>query len=77
MTRLTNKEKAYALELYKAHFTATEAQRYFPVGYGTISNLWRGFTALQVEKYNRLGMLTPETRKELIAYATRQTSDNL
>lgn len=55
--RMSNKDKDFALELYKAHFAAKEAATFFPFGYNTIRNLWRGYENAGIEKYDRMDLI--------------------
>ena len=50
-------QKARALELFKAHFTAKKAASLFSFGYGTLRNLWRGFENAGIVKYNRMDLV--------------------
>ena len=55
--RMTKEEKSFALELYKAHYTAKEASEFFPFGYHTLRNLWRSFEDFEIEKYDRMDLV--------------------
>jgi len=68
---MSNEEKSFALELFKAHYTAKEAASYFSFGYATLRNLWRGFEFAEIKKYNRMELI--ETNKLLKDYINAQT----
>ena len=55
--RMSKDEKSFALELFKAHFTAKEAVAFFPFGYHTLRNLWRSFEDFEIEKYDRMDLI--------------------
>jgi len=54
---MSQDQKDFAKELYKAHFTAKEAATFFPFGYATIRGLWRGFDSVEIQKYDRLDLI--------------------
>jgi len=41
-------------ELYKCHFTAKETAEQMNISYAVISNIYRGFKAANIIKYDRL-----------------------
>ena len=55
--RMTDEIKAFAEELYKAHFTPTEAARLLSFGYGSVAGLWQQFKYAKVKKYDRLDLI--------------------
>ena len=55
--RMSEDDKDFALELFRAHFTAKEAATCFPFGYATLRNLWRGYENAGVEKYDRMDLM--------------------
>lgn len=57
---MSEKEKEYAKELYKAHFTAKEAALSFSFGYATLRNLWRAFEIAEIEQYDRRDLILEE-----------------
>jgi len=57
---ITKEQKELALELFKAHFTPKEASLFFPCGYQTLANLFRGFTTANISKYDRLTLIEEE-----------------
>jgi len=55
--RMSKEERDFALELFKAHFTAKEASAFFPFGYHTIRNFYRSFEDFGIEKYDRMDLI--------------------
>jgi len=55
--RMSEDDKDFAMELFKAHYTAKEAATFFSFGYNTIRNLWRGYEDARVEKYDRMDLV--------------------
>lgn len=55
--KMSEEDKNFALELFKAHYTAKEATEYFPFGYQTIRNLWRGFEFAKIQKYDKMDLI--------------------
>ena len=77
---MTKEEQLMVFELYKAHFSAKEVEKVFPYCYGTIQNLYRGFIAARIEKYDRINLITGENIngriKELSALNSQQSGIN-
>jgi len=55
--RMTKEQKSFAEELYKAHFTPTEAAKWLSFGYGSVVSLWQSFKYAKVKKYNRFNLI--------------------
>jgi hypothetical protein len=45
------------LELYKSHHNAKEASCIVNLPYPTVANVYRGFKAIKVKKYNRVELI--------------------
>ena len=58
--RMTGEERKMIFELYKAHYTARELEKLFPFSYVTIQQLFRGFGAAGIKKYDRINLITKE-----------------
>jgi hypothetical protein len=54
---MSKEEKAFSLELFKAHYTAKEATEFFPFCYHTIRNIWRGYEITEVKRYDRMDLV--------------------
>ena len=48
------------IELYKAHYTASEAAVYLEVSYQTIIARYRAYKALGIIKYDRMNLIPKE-----------------
>lgn len=55
--QMSKDDRNFALELFKAHFTAKEATTFFPFGYHTLRNLFRSFEDFEIEKYDRMDLI--------------------
>ena len=55
--QMSKNDKSFAMELFKAHFTAKEAATFFSFGYHTLRNLWRGYEDAGVERYDRMDLI--------------------
>lgn len=62
---ITDHERLLLLELYKCHYSATDAANYMDIKYHTISHVYRGFKLAGIEKYDRLQLIPSTTRETL------------
>ena len=69
---MTSAQQDVAEELYKAHFTAKEAEEFLPFKYGCLSIHWKKFRYAKIKQYNRFSLIeNDDIRINLICGLTR------
>lgn len=70
-----DKDHQLIMELYQAHFSATEAARLTQFLYHKVAEYYRVLKAIKIPRHDRFSLVPPERRKDLQATLKRLNPD--